>query len=122
MAETSAEGRRFFRLVISDPPAETDFRSQEALGRKARPNLTPVEMRAFRDGVSVQDSESGARALASKLRANPRAPNYQFIAVIDVPLGSSIHCDDAIGPPGHWTLFGSPKDLLASVTSPLIVL
>lgn len=122
MAERPAAGRRFFRLVRNDPAGESDFYSQEKVGRKPRPNLTPIQLHAFRDGVSVDDSEAGARARATRFRANPNAPTYPFVAIIDVPAGSPITCDDAIGPPGHWTLYGSPNEQLACVTEPIIVL
>ncbi|MGH2585087.1 MAG: hypothetical protein ACRDJE_09240 [Dehalococcoidia bacterium] len=100
----------FYRVVRSDPPTETDFLSQQALGRRLRVD-TPENRRIF-GGVSVSDTEQAARDLIAQW---PQLG--QLIAVLDVPEDGAIRYEQTTTTPSHYTLWGTPQELLATVAA-----
>lgn len=74
------------------------------------------------NGVSVFDGEREARAQNDVFEARPTGSPFGFIATLDIPGSSAIECDDAFGNEHHWDLYGTPAELLASVTAPDIEL
>ena len=55
-------------------------------------------------------------------KRDPTGSPFGFIATLDIPGNSAIECDDAFGNEHHWDLYGTPAELLASVTAPDIEL
>ena len=74
------------------------------------------------NGVSVFEGEREARAQNDVFEARPTGSPFGFITTLDIPGNSAIECDDAFGNEHHWDLYGTPAELLASVTAPDIEL
>jgi len=72
---------------------------------------------AWNQGVSVWQTQAQAVALAQSLAKRPGGSPFHFIARLDFGLYTPVECDDSLGPPGHWTLYGPVADMLAVVTS-----
>jgi hypothetical protein len=104
----------FYRIVRTDPPTEADFLSFHALGRPLR-NPTP-ETRRMWEGVSVQSTQESARSLTA---LSPRLG--QFIAVMDVAPGGPIRFEQTTRVVTHYTLWGTPAAMLATVRSVVAV-
>jgi hypothetical protein len=100
----------FFRVVKSVPATERDFFSQRTLGRRLRHD-TP-ENRWLWDGVSVTDTEEASRQLLLLYPILGAA-----IAVLDVVEDELIIWKKTTSDPHHYTLWGSPRDLLGAVVS-----
>ena len=98
----------------SDPPSVEDFCSRIQLGRRLPPDLPPHEAQLWK-GVSVQDSEDGARSLA---RRYPRTG--QFIARVEIAEGGPVTYEKTRGH-GHFTLWGDPAAMLACAVSVVAV-
>lgn len=60
----------FYRIVRTNPPVVEDFLSQEAQGRPRPNHLEHLELY---DGISVYDSEVGARRKARQYWAKTQA-------------------------------------------------
>jgi len=98
----------FYRVVKANPPTERDFLSMQALGRRLRVD-TP-ENRRFSAGVSVYATLDGVRFLVE------RFPQMgAFAAVLEVEASEAIRIEQTTPDPDHYTLWGSPETLLATV-------
>ena len=97
----------FYRVTMTDPPTVADFRSDKERGRPAprTPELLPLW-----DGLSVLDSEAGAREIGRRFPANG-----SFIAVLDIPDDGAIRYRRTLRRPGHFTLWGDAAAILARV-------
>ena len=105
------EFRTFYRVVRTDPPTRQDFLSHEALGIQLR---NPDDHELWR-GLSVQATEQQARQRA-------RLPGFgRFIAEVSIPVDGDIRWQRTGRQPGHHTLWGSPDELVASVTRTVAV-
>lgn len=123
MAESSAAGRRFYRLVRDDPAVRDDFVPQGQVPgyrppRRASPNL----MRAIMHGVSVFDTELAARDQNVIFAKRRSGSPFRFIGGLDIPDDSPVVCDDEFGNDHHWDLYATADELLRYVTPPLIPL
>ena len=96
-------------MVKTNPPTEADFLSHQARGIVPRSN-DPETLR-LHAGISVMDSEEGARALA---RRYPRMG--RFIARLDIP-DDNPFVYEKTGAAGHYTLWGLPLVLRAYVAA-----
>ena len=99
----------FYRIVRTDPPAESDFLSYAALGLPAPDD--PGLRRVF-DGISVFDTEERARRRARATLALGR-----FIAAVEIATGDPIRAERTLRRSGHHTLWGDPVALLERVAS-----
>lgn len=85
-----------------------DFTSNQALGRPLRRDT--AESRRLWSGLSVFDTEVGARAMAT------RFPSLgSFIAVLRIRPGATLRLERTTATQGHYTLWGDPADLLACI-------
>ena len=100
-------GRIFYRIVRSDPPTLDDFRSYEELG--IRTGSDDPETR-LRRGISVNATEAQARRRA---RGLPVLGSY--IAALAIAEDGPVRYERTTRSPGHYTLWGPPAALLASV-------
>lgn len=97
---------RCYRVVRSLPPTRLDFLSNEAKGLTPRgPEKTLPELNS---GLSVFDSAARAQDAARRL------PFARAICVLELPDGGAISVRKTLGP-GHYTVWGDPDALLASV-------
>ena len=115
-AETNEPGeaaRLLYRIVRSDPPTRADFLSNEAKDLPPRgPELRLSERHA---GVTMFDTEVEARTVAR------RYPNIgRYLAAIRIPVGSGIVVRQTLRP-GHYTVWGTPDDLLTLVVGTMPV-
>jgi len=98
----------FYRIVKSDPPAESDFLSYRALGRPLLRD-TPSQRRSW-EGVSVTSTIDAARALAA------RAPSLgRFIAILELTETGPVRFGQTGGVRQHYDLWGESGDMLAAV-------
>jgi hypothetical protein len=104
----------FYRVVKTNPPTERDFLSHLALGRRIR-NPTPEILRDAA-GVSVTLTTDGARSLMADF---PQMGS--FIAALEIEDGGPIRYEQTGRYPEHYTLWGSPGDLLARVRTVMAV-
>ncbi len=98
----------FYRVVKTDPPTEQDMLSLVAQGR--RPRRTDPKALRQAEGLSVYATPDGARATARRFW--PRMGT--LIAMLDVPEGGPI-AYELTGDDGHYTLWGEPAAILATV-------
>ena len=103
--------RTFYRIVLSNPPTEVDFTTQQALGRRSTTH--DPELLRLADGLSVFSTERQARQ---------KAWQYpwlgSFISRLNVPDDSPIRIEKTLGR-GHHTLWGTPEQLAACVVATL---
>lgn len=102
--------RTFYRVGRSDPPTLADVTSNRAAGRAPRRSTPDIER--LWDGISVFDTEAGARRQAGMYPWLGR-----FIVELAIPARSVIQVERTTGTPGHYTLWGDPEALLAMVRS-----
>lgn len=95
----------FFRIVKTAPPTVTDFLSNRALGRPRRRN----ESEEVWTGLSHYDTAERARNTARRFPALGA-----FIAALHVPPDGPFRVARTFGP-GHYTVWGDPRDFLAAV-------
>ena len=82
--------------------------SNEAKGVPLRRDT--VQARRLWTGISVFDSEEGAREMAR------RFPTLgAFIAALRIPANAPIRAERTTATPGHFTLWGQPDDILSCV-------
>jgi hypothetical protein len=103
----------FYRVTMTDPPTVADFRSDKERGRPAP--RTP-ELLLLWDGLSVMDSEAGAREIARRFPANG-----SFIAALDISDDGAIRYMRTLRRPGHYTLWGDANAILARIQSVVTV-
>ncbi|MGH2560337.1 MAG: hypothetical protein ACRDJH_14845 [Thermomicrobiales bacterium] len=100
--------RRFWRIVLSDPPTAWDFTSNAAKGLPVRRG-DPTTRRLW-EGVSVYDQRRYARRMAL------RAPHLgHFLAELHLPADAPILAERTTKSHGHYTLWGDPAFLLGCV-------
>lgn len=97
-----------FRITWTDPPTVRDMLSQAALGKQPRED-DPETLRRWR-GISLFDSAERARSVGKRFPWNGNA----FIATLTIPAGRFLI--EQTGRRGHYTLWGDPRDILATVT------
>jgi hypothetical protein len=100
---------RFFRVTLTNPPTLADFRSDKERGR---PPPRTAELAPLWDGLSVMDTEDGAREIGSQFPANG-----SFVASLDIEDSGPIRYERTLRRPGHYTLWGDPARLLERVQS-----
>jgi hypothetical protein len=96
--------RSFYRVAKEYPPADAEYLTPQAQGRKLRPDL-PEEIKRSWDALSVWDSEDGARRVGRRF---PKAG--KLIVRYDIPEGSGLRWEQTIEP-GHFDLRGDPEEL-----------
>lgn len=123
MAETSAAGHHFYRLLRNNPAEPSDFVPQGRVPGYQPPQRASTRlMRAIMDGVSVYDTEQAAREQNSIFGRRAGGSPFRFIGILEIRDGSSITRDDEFGNEHHWDLYATPDELLSCVTPPLIPL
>jgi hypothetical protein len=105
----------FYRLVRSNPPTMDDFTSNCERGRRRRTERG--ETIEDWTGLSVFDSLEAVRDLRRRAQFGYRV---QWVARLDIPNHTAIEWRRTHGP-GHWTLWGSARAILATVVSVLHV-
>lgn len=99
----------FHRIVKSNPPTARDF--AVAIDRGLAARLAP-EIRRLQTGVS---------AYRTLRQAAAKARRYQglgsFVAIVDVPAGSTVRFERTTQQRGHFTLWGEPDALLRCVVA-----
>ena len=108
MGEPGPRTRRFFRIVLTDPPTGWDFMSNEARGFRP-PSRDPETVRLWA-GISVYDQRRYARKVAQ------RAPRLgAFLAELRIPETGAIDFERTTKSHGHYTLWGDPARMLTCV-------
>jgi hypothetical protein len=97
---------RFFRIVQSDPPTLYDLTSHAGRGRPL-PTGTDADAVRLWSGLSVYVTEAQAHR---KARVSPMLGSH--LAELDIPETGQIRWERTTGSPGHYTLWGSPAQLL----------
>jgi hypothetical protein len=97
--------RRFYRIVLTDPPTLIDFTSHAAQGRVLRRH-TPTLVDRWH-GISVYETEEQARYWARK---RP----YLGTSIAELLVDPTYRYQQT-GKPGHYTLWGEPRALLGCV-------
>ncbi len=92
----------------TNPPTEGDFYSRAALG-VPEPARADLETSRLHAGISVRDTEKGARDSALRYRRQGR-----FIAALETPQAGVVQFERT-GQAGHVTMWGDPATLLAMV-------
>lgn len=105
------EGRRFYRIVKTNPPTINDFLSAATRGQ-IEPVGLPEDLRRLWSGVSVYATAAQARR---KARQSPVLGS--LIAEIRLRPGVDFRVERTTRGPGHHTIWASPGDLLACVIS-----
>src|SRR5688572_4361004 len=100
----------FYRVVKTNPPTEADFLSHRARGVRLRHDT--AESRRLWEGVSVTDSFETSRVLAERFPVMG-----DFVAVLEVPEQAAVTFEQTTDVPSHYTLWGSPRDMLDLVVS-----
>src|SRR5688572_26719769 len=111
MEPVESEERTFFRIVKNDPPTADDFVSAQARARQ-QPATLPTERRPLWDGLSAYATLAQA---SRKARQSPMIG--AFIAELRIAPNRSIRFERTTRESGHHTLWGTPSELLASVTT-----
>ena len=104
---TGSAPQTFYRVVLTDPPTEVDFMSNQAKGKPRRAIEGEEEWR----GISVFTRLERAREIAHKY---PQLGS--FIAELRIPPDAPIGHDQPSWS-GHCNLWGTPEELGKCVTS-----
>ena len=100
--------RTFYRIVQTMPPVHIDFTSNQAKGVPLRRDT--AQARRLWTGISVFDTEEGAREMAR------RFPTLgMYIAALAIPGNAPIRVERTTAAPGHFTLWGEPDDIIGLV-------
>lgn len=100
-------GRTFYRIVWTNPPTIADF-----IPKRSKPGwMEDPEVARLRSGISVYQTEAQARR---KSRGMPWLGNA-FIAELQIADQADIRYERTTRSHGHFTLWGSPDIILASV-------
>ncbi len=111
---------RLYRVVRTNPSTADDFLSQYDLhlrrsAASRRPPPTDPRLLRIWDGISM----SATRLHAEQQQARfPRLGSY--IAVLDLPM-VRFRMERSTATPGHFTVWGDPKDLLQCVREVLLL-
>ena len=98
----------FYRVVLTNPPTEEDFRSHKERGIALRRD-TP-ELRRSWEGVSVYDTEEKAREVMQRF---PRIGT--FIAELSIEESGPVRFEQTTDDPNHYDLWGEPQVMMAAV-------
>jgi hypothetical protein len=99
-----------YRIVEHDPPTWEDMLSYHDLGIPLRV-ITPEALRRSR-GISLYNTLLQAR----KLGAGPPWHGSGFIAELRIPDNAPLTIERTGRQRGHYTLWGSPDDILGYIT------
>lgn len=108
--KAAGTARTFYRIVLTNPPTEADFLSNQAKGLPLRHDTE--EARRLWDGISAFDTEARARRMALRY---PQQGG--FVAELRISASGAIRFERSTATRGHYTLWGEPADLLASVVA-----
>ena len=97
------------RIVKTDPPTLLDFTSNQARG--VQPRGSELKQPEIQSGLSVHDNARTVVERAMKMRKIG-----SYIAALHVPVDGTARIDKTLGE-GHYTLWGEPETLLASILS-----
>jgi hypothetical protein len=101
--------RVFFRIVKSNPPTLEDFTSNAAKGRPIPPHL-PSNLHWLWDGLSMYETETQAERA---VRRNPRLGG--FLVELVIPESEPFQVLRTTPSAGHFTVWGTPEELLQCV-------
>jgi hypothetical protein len=102
--------RELFRFIRGETPTLDDFRSQGAAGKRMRFNThDPDAVRRWHEGISVYDDLERAIELA-------RGGGFAGIAMLRLAEPHKHEVSQFGRDEHHYTIFGSPEELLALVT------
>jgi len=108
--------QRLYRIVRTDPPSRDDFLSnwvvrERDIAAGRRPRSVPADGEALHmwSGISTYDSVAAAREQARRYRLGG------FIATLEIPPGIGIRVEQTSRRADHYTLWGEPGTLLATV-------
>jgi hypothetical protein len=99
--------RILYRIVKTNPPTDADFVS---FGAQGRPAPAGPELARLWWGVSVYDSERGARKTAQR-----RAHLGRYVAQLEIPDDAPVRVERTGHGVGHHTVWAEPATLLAYV-------
>lgn len=109
----NAAGRCFYRIVNTDPPTETDFKSERQLFEEGDASYA-----FFDDGTAWCRSQWEGLSVFSKLRYAKSFAQFMFkkgnpfgryIAEICVPTDAQVEVQLVEDPHGHYNLFAYSK-------------
>ena len=103
--------RTFYRIVRNPVVSEDDFKSAKDLGKPLR---KPSFARQWAEGVSVSDTLEHAVAQARLYRFGLG----RFVVAVRLPSASGVEVEQTGNDPHHFTLYGTPSQLLGFVTEP----
>lgn len=101
--------RTFYRIVRNAAVLEDDFKPAKALGKPLR---EASWMRQWAEGVSVSDTFEHAVEQA-------RLYHYRlghFVVAVQLPAEADVEVEQTGNDPHHYTVYGSPSQLLGFVT------
>jgi hypothetical protein len=110
MSEISAEVRRFYRIVMTNPPTVEDFKSNVERGKPLLSN--DPRLRRLAEGISVSATFEQARNTA---QTYPLLGS--FIAELAIPEDAPFVTERTLRAPGHHTIWGEPEALLRRVVT-----
>lgn len=102
--------RVLYRIVSHNPPTTDDMRSYHELGIPLR-STTPEAQRRAR-GISLYNTLAQAR----KLGIGPPWHGSGYIAELQIPDDAQVTIERTGRQRGHYTLWGSPDDILEYIT------
>lgn len=102
--------RVLYRIVSQNPPTREDVSSYQELGIPLR-SATPEALRRSR-GISLFNTLAQAR----KLGIGPPWHGSGFIAELQIPDDAHVTIERTGRQRGHYTLWGSPDDILGYIT------
>ena len=108
-AGTTRPTRVFYRVVLTNPPTRQDALSTRQRGHGPR-HLDPRSRRLV-EGLSVFDSIEAAQAVA----LGRGGKIGRFIAELTIVEGGPIEFELTSPRTGHYTLWGDPADILATM-------
>ncbi len=103
------EQRTYFRIVRNRTVTEDDFKAARDLGK---PLKKPSLRRQWADGVSVSDTFEHA---ASQVRLY-RYRLGRYVVAVRLPAEVDIEVEQTGRDPHHFTVYGTPSQLLNFVT------
>jgi hypothetical protein len=109
VSEGTAKSRLFYRIVLTDPPGEEDFKSYEELGK--RPAVNKPEYERLLTGISVYSSLSSARKKAKGFPWKSRC----YIAELALPESDELRLEQTEPGSKHYTLWGDEALVRASI-------
>lgn len=103
MAQTESSPATLFRIIASDTPTESDFLTYADLGKPLLDDSPAGRVR--HRGISAFRTETQARRRAQELHLGSHIAEFRLTFEHEYKAGGR----------GHFTVWGRPRDLLASV-------